>query len=872
MKNNAHIILFSLIGLLLTNCKPAPIDYSSASNIVMKWELVTNFTNVDGAFDARFILDNQSNIELANNNWKLFFSMYPRTIIAPPREQRANLEHINGDWWQIVPDKGFSLKQNESVEIFYRGMGGVVKETDGPLGAYFVFYNEDGSEQQIVEVDCEILPFTKPDQLNRGKEDHEPIPTPEYRYHNNKELSEVSKNQLMKIIPSPVQLNLLNGSLSVDGDWTIAHDDNLKNEADYLADKLKSITGLALNTSNSSTAQHQIELKTGKINVNGTTKEAYHLNIKDGGIQIIGNDAAGVFYGVQSLLALVPLKTNQNHSKSLPNQSVGIKFEQLSIQDAPRFGFRGLHLDLVRNFQNKETIFRLLDLISFYKLNKLFIYLSDDEGWRLEIPGLPELTEVGAQRKHTDSYQDAVLHPAYGSGPYAYGKDSHGSGFISRNDFIELLKYAKARHIQVIPGVNFPGHARSAIKPMEARYNRLIAEGKEKEANEYRLIDPNDKSVYLSAQSYKDNVVSVANASTYRFYKKVMDEIALMYKDAGLKLKEIHTGGDEVPEGAWTASPLATDVLKNNPEYKDPKNLQAYFFKRLLNTLKNDNYKIHGWEEVALLKKSDGSYDTNPEFVGKNIIPHVWNNVYEYKNQDLTYRIANAGYDVILCPATNFYLDDAYDKDPKEPGSYWSGFIRTRDTWTFAPYDFFKTTTQTLNGREINIEKEYANMEKLKPEARKRILGLQAQIWSETIKGRDMIEYYMLPKLLGFVESAWAKERVWETMEDKEEREKAMNSQWNLFANTLAQKELPRLSYQNGGYNYRIPLPGAILENGKLLANIEFPGLELRYTTDGSEPVISSTKYEGPIGVSGKVRMKAFDASGKGSRTIVLNN
>ena len=562
-------------------------------------------------------------------------------------------------------------------------------------------------------------------------------------------------------------------------------------------------------------------------------------------------------------MALIPIETYKNQNKK-------IEFEQLSIKDAPRFGYRGLHFDIARNFQNKETVLKTLDIISFYKLNKLFFYLADDEGWRLEIPGLPELTEVGGERKHTQSIHDAVLHPAYGSGPFAYGENSNGSGFISRKDFIEILKYAEARHITVLPGINLPGHARAAIKSMEVRYNRLMAEGKETEANEYRLIDPDDKSVYRSAQSFKDNVISIANESAYKFSKKVIDEIALMYEEAGLKMKEIHTGGDEVPSGAWTASPLAAKIMKDNPEYKDPKNLQAYFFKRLLKILEKDNYKIHGWEEVSLLKNPDGSYSTNPEFVGKDIIPHVWNNVFEYGNMDLAYRIANAGYNIVLCPASNFYLDDAYDKDPKEVGAYWSVFANTRNTWTFAPYDMFKTTTHTSLGREIKQE-EYAGLEKIKPEARKNILGLQAQLWSEEIKGRDVLEYRMFPKMFGFIENTWAKEREWETIEEKTRREKVMDVQWNIFANTLAQKELPRLRYLNGGYNYRIPLPGATIENGKLMANIEFPGFELRYTTDGSEPTINSVKYEDPINVSGTIKIKAFDMSGKSSRTIVLN-
>lgn len=858
MRSIAFYIIFLSLTLLITNCRQSEMDYSSANRIEIKWELVSNFTDAEGTFDARFMFENHSELDL-KENWRLFFNIAPRPIIDFPTSQPARVEHINGDWYQLSPNSEFSMKKHESIEVFYRGTEGVIKETDAPLGAYFVFYDEDGVEKQIVEVDCEIVPFTKSDQVNRNEADQEPIPSAEYRYRNNQNVSQLPDDQLLKIIPSPVALKTLGGTTEIDGNWVIVHESGLENEAEFLAEKLHSISGTTFKIFNESTAQNQITLKTSIVEVSGITKEAYTLNVNNGTIQIVGSDAAGVFYGIQSLLALAPLSAHQNLSKS-------IKFEKVSIQDAPRFGFRGLHTDLGRNFQSKETIFRNLDIISFYKINKFLFYMTEDEGWRLEIPGLPELTDVGAQREHTASYHDPVIHPAYGSGPHAYGEGSNGSGFITRTDFIEILKYAAARHIQVIPEVNFPAHARSSIKPMEARYERLMAEGKEKEANEYRLIDPDDASVYLSAQSFKDNVVSVARPSTYRFYKKVMDEIAAMYEEAGLKLTDIHAGGDEVPEGAWTKSPMAAELMKENPEFKDPKNLQAYFVKRLLDTLKDDNYIVHGWEEHFLKKNEQGGYDPNPDLVNENVVSYVWNNLYGM--QDLAYRVANAGYNVVLCPVSNFYFDLAYDKDPKEPGLYWAGFVRTRDAWSFAPYDLFKTTTHAANGREIDMELEYADMVRLKPEARKRILGVEAQLWSETIKGREMIEYYMLPKLLGFAESAWAKERAWEIIENKSTREKVMDSQWNIFANTIAQKDLPRLSYLNDGYNHRIPLPGAIIEVGTLKANIEFPGLVLRYTTDGSEPTINSTVYEGPVKVSGKVRMKAYDASGKSSREI----
>src|SRR5690606_17592867 len=144
----------------------------------------------------------------------------------------------------------------------------------------------------------------------------------------------------------------------------------------------------------------------------------------------------------------------------------------VTIEDAPRFEYRGLHVDVARNFQSAETIKRILDIMSFYKLNRFLFYTTEDEGWRVEIPGLPELTEVGAFRRHADGMEAPVVHPAYGSGPLPERDNNHGSGYYTRDEFIDILRYAKARHIKVIPELNFPGHARAAIKSMEARYQR----------------------------------------------------------------------------------------------------------------------------------------------------------------------------------------------------------------------------------------------------------------------------------------------------------------------------------------------------------------------------------------------------------------
>jgi len=857
----------------------------SYPQIDVRWTHITNFTDKPDVFLSKFTLYHRNGTSLNDNNWTLFFNIAPRPMVPTPNPQKAKVKHINGDWYKLEPEDGFSLSEGDSIEIIYSGTEAVIKETDRPLGLYFVFYDDDGNEEKISKVaNYTFTPFTTPEQINRSKDDLDPIPTPEYLYHANKKLSLLPSKKLNSIVPTPMDIVEVPGTLVVDNEFTINYDQDLENEAQYLKDKLSKDLGLNLPMIQTDPGQKTIVLKLGKIADVNNSKEAYSLRIYDSGIEITGSDPAGVFYGIQSLRALIPLEAFQK--KGSP-----ISLEFKKITDAPRLGFRSLHLDVGRNFQSKETILRLLDIMSFYKLNHFLFYITEDEGWRLEIAQLPELTEIGAVRQHTTSFKNSVLHPAYGSGPFANDPDHHGSGYYTRKDFIEIIQYAQKRHIQVIPEVNFPGHARAAIKAMENRYERLMEAGKEEEANEFRLVDPDDESVYLSAQAYKDNVVCVVRESAYHFYETVVEEILSMYQEAGVPISKFHIGGDEVPSGAWTGSPLVAEFMTEHPEIPNHHALHAYFVKTMTNRLADKGLEWHGWEEVALKKMEDHSYQPNTEFVGKNIVPYIWNNLFDYP--DIGYKLANVGYPVVLCNVSNFYFDLAYNKDPKEPGLYWAGFIDERDAWTFAPFNMYKTTLKTSTGQDIHIlrtEKRGSKtvdiaqitpgdvppfeLERLQPEAYKNIIGIEAQIWSETIKGRDMLEYYYLPKLIGFAESAWTSGRNWEYMDDEEKRIATLDKEWNAFANQLSYKELPRLSYMNEGYNYRLPTPGAIIKDGYLHANVEYPGLKVYYTLDkgAGEQETVSVLYENPVkipeGVT--VKLKCVDRSGKESRTIEL--
>jgi hexosaminidase len=661
----------------------------------------------------------------------------------------------------------------------------------------------------------------------------------------------------LPLIPSPKNYETGNDSCQVNNQFRIFFDLSSEPEARYLAQKLRDIAGLHLEISrNSGIGKPGIYLLTNGIK--GETHEAYNLEIKTGHIQISG-EKEGIFYGVQSLLNLIPFETYREPSGE-------IKLPVMVIEDAPRFSYRGLHIDVCRNFQTKEQLLKILDLMAYYKLNTLLLYLTEDEGWRLEIEELPELTATGSKRGHSTDELD-MLHPSYGSGPFAEAESNHGTGFYSRKDFKDILHYASERHIDVIPAINLPGHARAAIKAMEARHYFYSQKGMKEEAEEFRLTDPDDKSVYRSAQYYNDNVVCVARESVYHFFETVIDDVLEMYAEAEIPVGMIYTGGDEVPEGAWAGSPLCLELLNKLPGIKDPKNLQQYFLSRINKILLDRNLKTGGWEEIVLKKGDDYIYHVNTDFTEKKVVPYVWNCL--NGSQDLAYRIANAGYPLVLCPVINFYFDLAYSNDPEEPGSYWSGFVNERNPWAIAPYNIFFTLTKDEMGCDINPE-GYKDMVRLRHNAKENILGLQAQLWHETIRGGDMMEYYLLPKLISFAERCWAEAPVWESVNNINEFKNLMEKSWETFEYTLYEKELPKLSYLNGGYQYRIPPAGAIKKNHKLLILSPNPALEVRYTLGGDTPDVKSPVYDKPIEFNNELKIKVFDKCGKSSKETII--
>ena len=225
---------------------------------------------------------------------------------------------------------------------------------------------------------------------------------------------------------------------------------------------------------------------------------------------------------------------------------------------------------------------------------------------------------------------------------------------------------------------------------------------------------------------------------------------------------------------------------------------------------------------------------------------------------------------VVLCNVSNLYFDLAYEKHPEEIGYYWGGFVDTRKAWEFTPLNLYQALESDLMGRPIAPER-YRDAARLTVEGKDRILGIQGQLWSENAVDSERLQYLLVPKLIGLAERAWAPRPAWAGESRGPERIQAREEAWNRFANGLGQRELARLDRLAGEVSYRIPPPGAAVEDGKLLANVSFPGLAIRYTLDGSEPTADSTLYSEPVELNGSTaRLRTFSSTGRGSRVVTV--
>ncbi|WP_163831407.1 family 20 glycosylhydrolase [Spartinivicinus ruber] len=856
-------IIFYVIGLALS----FPLVYSLTldSKLNVSWQVLDNYQDGANSFSSQLVIKNNSNKPLPTHGWEIYFN-FARLIKPGSYPDTVLIEHINGDLHKIIPQKSFkSLSPGQMIKIPFNASFWAINDTDKPAGFYIVYTNPAKGEEHIeVLPEVEFIKPTKPKQWNRIKEDIWPLATAQWHFEQNARLQLLPKEQLPIAIPEPVKVKKYESYWQPDNLIRVLASNSLTNEADLLAKQLEMMLGYrpeVVDSTKSAPSDIVLKLKTNLEEEQNSNlyKEGYHLTITEKGVKITANTKQGIFYGSQTLLAQFKVSSVDEVSVNIP---------AMAIEDYPRFAYRGIHLDVARHFQPVAEVKKLIDVMAHYKLNGLHLHLTDDEGWRLAINGLEELTQVGGRRGHSTT-EDEYLLPAFGSGPFP--GVNQGSGFYSSADFIDILKFAKAHHISIIPEVDLPGHARAAIKSMEARY-RHLNENHQKQASKYLLSDLTDQSNYQSVQGWKDNVVNVCMPSTYTFIDKVLNEIKQLYSQADTNLITVHIGGDEVPKGVWQQSPACQQLLQTeNISLAHVELLKQYFMQQLSNIYYKHGLKLAGWEELAFTRLGEDGYGAkrvNRFYTGGKLTSYIWNNVWGWGDEDNAYKLANKQYPVVLANATNLYFDLAYEKHPSEPGYYWANFTNTESPYRFVPLDIFQSAQTDRMGKVIQPD-QFENKERLQGKNEGYIMGLQGQLWSENMKTPQQLEYFTLPKLLGLAERAWAAKPNW--VGDKKINSQLYNQAWNRFANRVGQIELPKLDYLFGGFYYRLPIPGAKLnEDGLITANIGLPGTIIRYTTDGSEPTVNSSIYKDSFSATGVVKLRAFSSSGRGGRTVKL--
>ena len=802
----------------------ATLAAAATSPIAVRWEMGANEAK-PGQYSSRLIIKNVGDSVLGRD-WQFFFNQFSRTITLPP-ESPVDITMPRTTYHRVVPNARYKpLAKGDSIVVEMLMKGTFFNRCYGPVGGHVVL-GGDMAHPIAVEIGKNLL--DRPEQWVKKKN----FPDGQWVYDLNCAINDTTgfKTNPYDIFPAPKEVTLGYRIVVIPPLVKISRPFFKRSLAsEYLAQEL-STRGIY-----NGSGDFAIKMKVDKkLSAN---EEAYKLVVTMDRIDIIGASDKGLMNGAKTLLAA--LDHAERHA--LP---------EAIVVDEPDLHYRGFMLDIARNFTRPQQLKRFIDILAFYKINTLQFHFNDDEAWRVEIPGLPELTQVASRRGCTLDEKEFLSQIFDGNGN-PNDLSLSANGYISREEMVDLLRYAHARGVKIIPEIETPGHSRAAIVAMKVRHDRYAATDTAR-ANEYRLWDPDDTGAYESTQNYKNNVLNVAQDGVYRFLDKVIRELELMYRDAGLKLDVIHLGGDEVAAHAWDYSPAIKRLgLKDNHAVSE------YYLKRISDLLYARGIKIEGWQEVALNHSDEFNRLMTPRMAGVN----AWSTI--GRNSKVPYTVANSGYPTIISNETNFYIDFGYNWHPDEPGLHWGGCVDEFASWRAQPFNIYETSWVDLNGDPIDFKKAAQGNPVLeKPE---NIIGVQGQLWAETLRNFDMVQRYCLPKMMGLVERGWNARPAWAaslSSGDSLLAREAMR-QYNL---KIGLHELPML--QRRGFVFHIPQPGIMVDKkGMLQCNTPYPGMTVHYTLDGSEPTPSSKRWTAPVAVPRGVKMVKARAFYLGQQSV----
>ena len=511
------------------------------------------------------------------------------------------------------------------------------------------------------------------------------------------------------VIPQPVSVTEGNGEFTVTPGMKVYAAAEAEKAAEFLIEDFRLAGGFTLKrAANAEEAAICFVLSEEALPAE-KGKEAYTLDVSADSVRIAAGDAAGFFYGYQTLKQLLPVEIYGGTVQA----GVSWTVPAVSIEDWPRFKWRGMMLDSVRHFMPLPAVKRYIDLMAIHKFNTLHWHLTDDQGWRLEIKKYPLLTEVGSQREQTLKGHFTKKE----EGGHRFDGTPHG-GYYTQEEAREIVRYAAERGITVVPEIEIPGHAQAAI----AAYPWL---GVRDIPDDVLIARKADSACFFNCEEcHRGNDVRVSeiwgvspnvfkpSEETMAFLKDVLTEVLAIFPS-----EYIHVGGDECPRDQWNLSPEVQQFIKDN-NLGDGDGVQSWFLHRIDEFLTEKGRKLIGWDEIL-----DGGLSPNAA-------------VMSWRGKSGGVRAAKMGHDIIMAPNTFVYLDYYQESAPYNLLGI-GGFLPLKTVYRFDPVG------TVLAGKY-----------------EKYVLGGQANVWAEYLKSIEQVEYTAYPRAAAVAETIWTpKER-----------------------------------------------------------------------------------------------------------------
>jgi hexosaminidase len=494
-------------------------------------------------------------------------------------------------------------------------------------------------------------------------------------------------SQKISIIPEPVKVETKGGIFILPKIIEVLAPEINDVAALFLQEKISQATGYKVYI-NRKGHLPKITLALNSKEDNEIGNEGYKLSVSTNSVYLKANKAAGLYYGVQSLVQLLPA---QIESKTLAS-NVKWTIPSVEITDYPRFGWRGLMLDVSRHFFTKTDVKTYIDNMACYKYNLLHWHLTDDEGWRPEIKAYPNLTQKGAYNAERVGYFGTFAPPPADE-PRTYG------GYYTQEDIKEIVAYAKNRFVNIMPEIDVPGHSLATV----VAYPELsFTPGVEKYAvrSGEELFDWSGPHV----KGYLDNTLNPANEKVYTFLDKVFSELTTLFP-----FEYIHIGGDECPKNYWEKDAAVAELMKKEG-LKDMNEVQAYFTKRIVKIINAKGKKVIGWDEILEGGLADGAA------------------VMSWRGEKGGIEAAKQGHEVVMTPTTYCYIDYMQGDSANEAKVY--STLRLSKSYSYEP---------VVAGMDPKLVK-----------------GVQANLWSEQLYNLRYAQYMTWPRAFATSEVAWS--------------------------------------------------------------------------------------------------------------------